>query len=119
MPDLTRRRSHDRKEECWHVYYGDVRVGTIAIRVGVAHDEDAWGWIGGFYPGRNRASILTEGLSPSIRRALISNVHGRCFCQIAPRPTFRRGAISGIGPSGNMQCGKEARNRRLRSPAPS
>jgi hypothetical protein len=51
MPALTRRRSPDAPEECWHVYYGVVQVGTIAIRVGVPHDEDPWGWICGFYPG--------------------------------------------------------------------
>jgi len=27
MPELTRRRSPDAAEECWHVYYGDVCVG--------------------------------------------------------------------------------------------
>jgi hypothetical protein len=36
MPALTRRRSPDAPDECWHVYYGDVRVGTIAIRTGHA-----------------------------------------------------------------------------------
>jgi len=30
MPALTRRRYHEAPDECWHVYYGDVRVGTIA-----------------------------------------------------------------------------------------
>jgi hypothetical protein len=35
MPELTRRRSPDAPEECWHVYYCDVRVGTIAIRTGM------------------------------------------------------------------------------------
>jgi hypothetical protein len=40
MPTLTRRRSTDAREECWHVYYGDVHVGTIAIRSGNPHDED-------------------------------------------------------------------------------
>jgi hypothetical protein len=34
MPELARRRSPDAPDECWHVYYGDVRVGTIAIRTG-------------------------------------------------------------------------------------
>jgi hypothetical protein len=29
MPELTRRQSTDAREECWHVYYGDVHVGTI------------------------------------------------------------------------------------------
>jgi hypothetical protein len=32
MPELTRRRSSDAREECWHVNYGDVHAGTIAIR---------------------------------------------------------------------------------------
>jgi hypothetical protein len=41
MPELTRRRSLDASEECWHVYYGDVRVGTIAIQAR-ADFEAAW-----------------------------------------------------------------------------
>lgn len=44
MPELTRRRSLDAPDECWHVYYGDVRVGTIAIRIGIPPHEDPWGW---------------------------------------------------------------------------
>src|ERR1700682_3759188 len=50
MPALTRRRYPERKD-CWHVYYGDVDVGTIAIRAGIPHDKDPWGWSCGFYPG--------------------------------------------------------------------
>jgi hypothetical protein len=51
MPELTRRRSPDAREECWHIYYGDVRVGTIARRVGNPFDTDPWEWDCGFYPG--------------------------------------------------------------------
>ena|ERR1700731_2019843 len=51
MPELTRRRSDDAPEECWHIYYGDVRVGMIAIRAGIPYDEDPWGWNCGCYPG--------------------------------------------------------------------
>jgi hypothetical protein len=51
MPAITRRRNLDAREECWHVYYGDVHVGMIAIRTGSPHDEDPWGWSCGFYPG--------------------------------------------------------------------
>jgi hypothetical protein len=40
MPELTRRRSTDAHEECWHIYYGDVHAGTIAIRNGSPYDED-------------------------------------------------------------------------------
>ena len=51
MPELTRRRSTDAREECWHIYYGDIHAGTIAIRTGSPHDEDPWEWCCGFYPG--------------------------------------------------------------------
>jgi len=49
MPELTRRRSTDAPEECWH--YDDIHAGTIAIRIGNPHDEDPWEWHCGFYPG--------------------------------------------------------------------
>jgi hypothetical protein len=51
MPTLARRRSLEARDECWHVYYGDVRVGTIAIKSGAPSDVDQWGWNCGFYPG--------------------------------------------------------------------
>jgi hypothetical protein len=50
MPVLTRRRYSERRD-CWHVYYGDVHVGTIARRAGNPHDTDQWSWGCGFYPG--------------------------------------------------------------------
>jgi len=54
MPALTRRRSHDARDECWHVLYGDVRVGTIGLRSGVPNHTDAWGWSCSFYPVSHR-----------------------------------------------------------------
>jgi hypothetical protein len=50
MPALTRRRYPERRD-CWHVYYGDVHVGTIARRVGCPAGVDQWEWRCGFYPG--------------------------------------------------------------------
>jgi len=50
MPELTRRRSTDIREECWYIHYGAVRVGTIARRVGNPFDTDPWEWSCGFYP---------------------------------------------------------------------
>jgi hypothetical protein len=50
MPALSRRRYPERPD-CWHVYYGDVHVGTIAVMPGVPIDVDQWGWNCGFYPG--------------------------------------------------------------------
>src|SRR5216684_4545654 len=39
------------RPKCWHIYYGDVHVGTIAERVGNPHDTDPQGCNCGFYPG--------------------------------------------------------------------
>jgi hypothetical protein len=50
MLALTRRRYPERLD-CQHVYYGDVRVGTIARRAGCPVDVDQWEWRCGFYPG--------------------------------------------------------------------
>jgi hypothetical protein len=50
MSSLTRRREKDRHQECWHVFYDDVRVGTITERAGVPVDVDQWGWTCGFHP---------------------------------------------------------------------
>ncbi|MDR3484149.1 MAG: hypothetical protein P4M05_04465 [Bradyrhizobium sp.] len=50
MPALTRRRYPER-QDCWHVYCGDVHVGTIARRMGCPVDVDQWEWKCGFYPG--------------------------------------------------------------------
>jgi hypothetical protein len=52
MPELTRRRSDDAPEECWHVYWSDIHAGTIEIRTGIPYDEDHHG------------GAFTERLSP-------------------------------------------------------
>jgi hypothetical protein len=51
MPNLTRRRSDNPHQVTWHVYYGDVHVGTIGERAGAPVDVDQWQWSCGFYPG--------------------------------------------------------------------
>jgi hypothetical protein len=50
MPKLTRRRYPERAD-CWHIFYGDVHVGTIARCSGVPVDVDQWEFACGFYPG--------------------------------------------------------------------
>jgi hypothetical protein len=37
MPQLTRRRQPDVHQQCWHIYYGDVHVGTIILFGGIAY----------------------------------------------------------------------------------
>jgi hypothetical protein len=68
MPELTRRRSPDAPDECWHIHYGDVRVGTIAIRTGIPPHEDPWGWACGFYPGSHPAEY-TSGAGATFDQA--------------------------------------------------
>ena len=75
MPELTRRRSTDAREECWHVHYGDVLAGTIAIGNGNPHDEDPWEWHCGFHLGCHPG----EPRPASRRPAPISKTHGRFF----------------------------------------
>src|ERR1700731_1074377 len=73
MPALTRRRYPER-QDCWHVYYGDVHVGTIAIRIGVPHHEDPWGWICGFYPG-SEPGEYTDGTAVTLDKARVDFEH--------------------------------------------
>jgi hypothetical protein len=51
---LTRRRDPDASHEAWLVHYGDVLVGTIAMRTGVPADADKWSWRLGFHPASGR-----------------------------------------------------------------
>jgi hypothetical protein len=67
MPDLTRSRYHERLD-CWHVYYGDVHAGAIAIRVGNPTDSDPWEWSCGFYPSCHPGEH-TNGTAPTFEEA--------------------------------------------------
>jgi len=69
IPALTRRRYPERPH-CWHVYYGDVRVGTIAIRSGIPHDEDRWGSSCGFCPGSHPGECMHGRVSGHVRPCL-------------------------------------------------
>ena len=53
MPELTRR-PHPERSDCWHVYYGDVQVGTIAVQSGLPVHAKQWRWDIGFYPASHR-----------------------------------------------------------------
>ena len=55
MPQLTRSRDPDAQQETWLIYYGDVRVGVIAERVGNPDSTPGWQWACGFYPGSDLA----------------------------------------------------------------
>jgi hypothetical protein len=68
MPELTRRRSADARDECWHVYYGDVHAGTISIRAGNPHDTNPWQWQCGFYLGSHPGDH-SNGTAPTFEEA--------------------------------------------------
>ena len=68
MPKLTRRRYPEARDECWHVYYGDVHAGTLAIRSGNPHDTEPWECRCGFYPGY-RPGECRSGTADSFEEA--------------------------------------------------
>jgi hypothetical protein len=67
MPELTRRRYRER-QDCWHVYYGDVHVGTIPRLVGIPPSGRQWGWICGFYPG-SQPGEYRDGIAATFDQA--------------------------------------------------
>ena len=67
-PQLTRRRSADHRHKCWHIYYGDVHVGTIAERSGNPRDTDPWEWCFGFYPGSHPGEHQSD-TEPTFKQA--------------------------------------------------
>jgi hypothetical protein len=67
MPTLTRRR-YPECPDCWHVYYGDVLVGTVARRSGVPIHVDQWEWSCGFYPLSQRG-VSAGGTTESFEQA--------------------------------------------------
>ena len=65
---LVYRRDPDAQQETWRIFCGDVNVGMIAIRSGIPHDEDPWGWNCGFYPGSEPREHLS-GTAKTFKKA--------------------------------------------------
>ena len=59
MLELTRR-DPEAQQETWLIYYGDVRVGVIAERVGNPDSTPGWQWSCGFYPGRDLSEHVSR-----------------------------------------------------------
>lgn len=53
MPALTRRRDRTQPVGCRQIFYGDVKVSTIAQAVGRPNAAPEWTRDCGFYPGSN------------------------------------------------------------------
>ena len=66
MPKLTRRRYPE--QDCWHIYFGDPCVGTIARCVGNPEPLNAYKWLCGFYPGSDPGE-QTGGTAPTFDQA--------------------------------------------------
>ena len=65
---LTCRRDVESQQDYWLIYYGDVHVGTIAVRSGSPHDKPQWGWRCGLYPGSPPGECKT-GTAVTFERA--------------------------------------------------
>jgi hypothetical protein len=106
MPALTRRRDPEVRGECWHIYFGDVRVGTIAIKSGAPSDVDQWVWVCGFYPGSHPGE-QTTGSVPDFERAradfevawrnLFGQAHGGGLSSLARRSRLDELEICNVG----------------------
>ena len=102
MTELTRRRMKDSKVDVWHVYYGDVQVGSIGMRSGVPNEVDQWGWTCGFNSQRLR---ITEGTAPTFALAVPNlRKRGKPTCPAASKPISPNIASNAPGPPGNTQC---------------
>jgi hypothetical protein len=97
MHALTCCRSKDAQEECWHVFYGDVRIGTIAIRSGNPANPHPWEWHCGFYPGSHPRECTKRPRLHLSRRAPSLRTRGGSSSPGEPRRTFGCGAISRRG----------------------
>src|SRR6266702_8228122 len=105
MPELTRRRSAEAREECWHIYYGDVHAGTIAIGSGNPHDEDPWEWHCGFYPGSHPGEHQ-DGTAASFDEARSDfEAAWKVFLAKRTEADIQACVASKIGPLENMRCG--------------
>ncbi|MGE9007879.1 hypothetical protein ACO2JO_04820 [Leptospira interrogans] len=102
MPELTRR-PHPERSDCWHVYYGDVQVGTIAIQSGLLVKAKQWRWDVGFYPASHRGRSRS-GYAPSFEEARASLSLGKTISRGAPRTTLSNIAASEPGRLGNTPC---------------
>jgi hypothetical protein len=99
----------DAREECWHVYYGDVHVGTIAIRTGIPFDEDPWAESAVSTRAASRQSY-TDGTAATFDHARADfKAAWRVFSAKRTEAITRRTAMLGIGMRENMPCGKPAR----------
>jgi len=56
------------RPRAWHVYYGDVQVGTIARRVGIPHHGRQWGWNLRLLSGK-RAGEFRDGTAATFDQA--------------------------------------------------
>ena len=66
--------SPEHRQQCWHIYYGDVHVGTIAERVGNPHDTDPCEWSCGFIRVRIQPNISpNKPRRPSMPAQLVAD----------------------------------------------
>jgi len=67
MTALIRRPNDDPDRDGWRIFFGDVRIGTIAKHAGVPVDVDQWGGNCGFYPGV-ASGLQRNGSAPAMKR---------------------------------------------------
>jgi len=79
MPELTRRRSTDAREECWHVYYDDVLAVRSRSAAATRMTKTRGNCIAVSIRAHTQANIRTEPPPASTKPAPISKPRGRFF----------------------------------------
>lgn len=83
MPTNTADATPKPAKNAWHIYYGDVLAGALAIRTGNPHDTEPWEWRCGFYPG-SRPGECSSGTSESFEQATAIYKHSFVDAEITP-----------------------------------
>ena len=104
MTDLTRRRSDNDQHETWHIYFGDVRIGTIGIRAGVPISADQWPGILGFIQAWSPARSARARLQHSTKPAPHSSGHGSRWSRRFARTILKFGGATAISTHGSAAC---------------
>src|SRR6267378_843695 len=79
MPELARRRSTDAREECGHVYYGDVLAVRSRSAAATRMTKTGGNGIAVSIRAHTQANIRTEPPPASTKPAPISKPRGRFF----------------------------------------
>jgi hypothetical protein len=116
--ELTRSRADPDRDDCWHIYRGDVHAGTIAKANGMPNAKNEWRWSAGFYPGSGPGEIKGCTASTFDEARAAFKIACLKFAHSRKPEDFVAWRDHRTRPRGNIECMITAcRCRRNRTPA--